>query len=496
MVATAPRFFKFMTRFSKIDILLGAVICAAALLTFLQTANFPFVPFTDAICFLPQAVKFAQGEGLRNVYQFTYLPDGAFVWHGFLLPLVLGGVFGTDTYIKVSFALAVLNAANVLLLGAALVRFTTDWKPIFRWIFLTLCLLTQVGFLQGVLGRPEMLSSLLITCGLLAWTFRPSFAVYMILGFLTGLLAVTSPAPAVFAAGFLAAAVLLREERIAAVLKVGTILAVAALAAIALAFQFYPYSLAQWVWGLQQHANAVLKDTAGPLTLNLLLQRFVIFSGRFASGLVFASIWIIAVMFVWRTRRERPVYSYMATVIVFLVGLAVLRMAFHGHFYYLLCLFPLAVGLAAAALRTGNPYGPMLRFGLLAMLALSSLDPLLLQAGRLLGYTGLPLPEARRLFAEDFKDMPGKVAVSMDLAALADKTDRLEVLYNYVPPCEEPDTDWLVAQQYCFFYAEPPTYANFKLVNNRFAAKQKLPGRLSQWFGVNGYGYAVYERVR
>jgi hypothetical protein len=84
----------------------------------------------------------------------------------------------------------------------------------------------------------------------------------------------------------------------------------------------------------------------------------------------------------------------------------------------------------------------------------------------------------------------------MDLAALSDTTDRLEVLYNYVPPCEEPDTDWLVAQQYCFFYAEPPTYANFKLVSNRFAAKRKLPGRLSQWFGVNGYGYAVYERVR
>lgn len=485
-----------MARCTRIDVLLGAVIAAAAFFTFIQTANFPFVPFTDAICFLPQAVKFAQGEGLRNVYQFTYIPDGAFIWHGFLFPLVLGGVFGTDTYIKVSFALAFFNAANVLLLGVALVRFASDWKPIFRWIFITLCLLTQVGFLQGVLGRPETLSSLLIACGLLAWSFGPSVVVYIFLGLLTGFLAVTSPAPAVFAAGFLVAAVLVREERIAAVLKIGVILAVASLAAIALAFQFYPYSLAQWVWGLQQHANAVLKDTTEPLALNFLLQRFVIFSGRFASGLVFASIWVVAVMYVWRAGRQRPVQSYIAIAIVLLVGLAVMRTALQGQFYYLLCLFPLAAGVAAVALHTGNACGPVLRFGLLAMLALSSLDPLLLQAGRLLGYTGLPLPEARRLFAEDFKDMAGKVAVSMDLAALADNTDRLEVLYNYVPPCEEPHTDWLVAQQYCFFYAEPPTYANFKLVSNRFAAKQKLPGRLSQWFGVNGYGYAVYERVR
>jgi hypothetical protein len=486
-----------MARFTRIDILLGSVICAAALFAFIQAAAFPFVPFTDAVCFLPQAVKFAQGEGLRNVYMLTYLPDGAFVWHGFLFPLVLGGVFGTDTYIKVSFALAFLNAANVLILGAALVRFTSVWKPILRWTFVTLCVLTQVGFLQGVLGRPESLSSLLIACGLLAWTFRPSLAVYIILGLLTGLLAVTSPVPAVFAASFLVAAVLLREERIGAVLKVGAVLGVAALAAIALAFLFYPYSLAQWIWGLQQHAaSAGFNYPPESLTLNLLLQRFVIVTGRFACGLVFASICVVAVTYVWSARRQRSVHSYIAIAIVLLVGLAVMRMAYIGTFYYLLCLFPLAAGVAAVALHTGNACGPVLRFGLLAMLALSSLDPLLLQAGRLLGYTGLPLPEARRLFAEDLKDMPGKVAVSMDLAALSDKTDRLEVLYNYVPPCEEPDTDWLVAQQYCFFYAEPPTYANFKLVKNRFAAKQKLPGRLSQWFGVNGYGYAVYERVR
>jgi xanthosine utilization system XapX-like protein len=485
-----------MMRFAKTDMLLGVMICAAAFLTYIHTVNFPFVPFTDAIWFLPQGIKFAQGEGLRNVYQATYLPDGAYVWHGFLLPLVLGGVFGTDTYIKVTFALAVLNAVNVVLLGAALVRLTSDWKLSSRLLFVIACLLTQVGFLQGVLGRPETLSSLLITCGLLAWSFRPTVAVYVALGVLTGLLAVTSPAPAVFAAGFLVGAILVREKRIAEVFKIGAILTMAALAAIAVAFWFYPYSLGQWIWGLQQHANTVIKDSDGPVTMNLLLQRFVISSGRFGSGLVFAFCWAMALRLVWSIRRERPLHCVLVAVVVLLVSLALLRMAFNGQFYYLLCLFPLAAGVAAVALHARSAPAPLLRFGLLLALALSSLDPLLLQAGRFFGYTGLPLPEARRLFAEDFRDMPGKVAVSMDLAVLSDTTDRLEVLYKYVPPCEEPDTDWLVTQQYCFFYAEPPNYANFKLVKNRFAAKQKLPGRLSQWFGVNGYGYAVYERVR
>jgi len=483
-------------RFVKTDFLLGAVACAAAVLTYVQTVNFPFVPFTDAICFLPQAVKFAQGEGLRNVYTFTYLPDGAYVWHGFLFPLVLGGVFGTDTYIKVTIGLAVLNALNVLLLAAALVRLTSYWKPALRLVFLVVCLLTQVGFLQGVLGRPETLSSLLISGGLLAWSCRPSSAVYIVLGVLAGLLAVTSPAPAVFAAGCLVAALFVGERRPAEVLKIGAILAITALATITVAFRSYPYSLNQWIWGMQQHANTVIKDLPGPLTLRLVLRSFVISSGHFASGLVLACGWVLAVRVVWNIRRKRPVSCYVLIGLVSLLGLAVARMALRGHFYYLLCLFPVAAGIAAVALGARNVCSIALKICVLLVLALSSLDSLLLQGGRLLGYTGLQLPEARRLFAEDLKDMPGKVAVSMDLAVLSDTTERLQVLYDYVPPCKEPDADWLVVQQYCFFYSEPPTYANFRIVKNRFFPKQKLPGRFSQWFGVNGYGYAVYERVR
>ncbi len=103
-----------MMRFAKTNILLGVMICGAAFLTCLQTVNFPFVPFTDAICFLPQAVKFAQGEGLRNVYVFDYLPDGAFIWHGFLFPIILGGLFKTDTYAKVSVVLAIMNSVCCL----------------------------------------------------------------------------------------------------------------------------------------------------------------------------------------------------------------------------------------------------------------------------------------------------------------------------------------------------------------------------------------------
>lgn len=92
--------------------------------------------------------------------------------------------------------------------------------------------------------------------------------------------------------------------------------------------------------------------------------------------------------------------------------------------------------------------------------------------------------------------MPGRVAISMDLAVLTDRTERLQVIYDYVPKCDEPETDWLVVQQYSFFYNAPPDYEKFQLEKNRFVEQTKFQGRIAQWFGVNGYGYAIYKRKR
>jgi hypothetical protein len=482
----------------KIDtsrLLLGASVVCVALLTYLQTANFPFVPFTDAICFLPQAVKFAQGEGLRNIYTFTYLPDGAFVWHGFLLPLVLGGFFVTDTYIKVTIALGLMNALNILLLGAAMFRLTPKWAWPARIFIILACSLAQAGFLQGVLGRPETLSSLLISAGLLAWSCKPRFLVYGIMGILGGLSAVTSPAPTLYAAGCLGLGLLVREERLLALFKAGGIMFAAGLLAISLAFWFYPYNFEQWIWGLQQHANAVIKAPSAPLTLNLILQRFFIATGRFGMGFIFVCCFVIAIRLVWQMKKSRFMLRVLLVWIVIFLFLAILHTAYMGQFYYTLSLFPIASGLICAVheLR-GRTFRQMLKICVLFSICLSAIDPLLLQAGRILGYQSLQLPEARVLFSKDLGEMPGQVGVSMDLVVLSDRTERLDAVYRYMPLCEMLKADWLVVQQHSFFYSEPPSYEKFQLVKNRFVSIQKMPGRLSQWFGVNGYGYAIYKK--
>ena len=160
-------------------------------------------------------------------------------------------------------------------------------------------------------------------------------------------------------------------------------------------------------------------------------------------------------------------------------------------------MFPIAIGCAAVFLNEKNTLFKLsVKLCISISLVLSSLDPILLQAGAILGYRSLPLVEAREMFARDFEMMPGRVAISMDLAVLTDRTERLQVIYDYVPKCDEPETDWLVVQQYSFFYNAPPDYEKFQLEKNRFVEQTKFQGRIAQWFGVNGYGYAIYKRKR
>lgn len=470
------------------------IVFLAGALAYIQSVNFPFVPFTDAICFLPQAVMFAQGEGFRNVYQFNYLPDGGFIWHGFLFPMVLGGLFKTDTYLKVSLTIAVLNTINILLLAVTLLRFTSKWSPLPKLLFLAVALLTQIGFLQGLLGRPESLTSLLLGWGILLWSFKPSLTLYSIIGCIVGLLAVTSPIPAIYASAFFIIGIVFRENLSSRLIRILLLVAAGALLAMALSFLFYPYSIEQWFWGMKQHANNVIKDPSGN-NFALIVRQFFISSGRFMMGFVFAGCWAAAAYLVLRSNKGNLSIRMLLFLLLALVGILIFRISIKIQYYYIICLFPVAIVCAAVFLSDNNTLFKLsLKICICLSLILSSLDPILLQVGAMLGCRSLPLVDARKMFADDLEMMTGRVTISMDLIVLADRTERLQVLYDYVPKCNEPETDWLVVQQYCFFYDDPPDYQNFYLVENRFVKKNKLPGRLAQWFGVNGYGYAIYKR--
>lgn len=462
---------------------------------YFRTSGFPFVPFTDAICFLPQSVSYAQGEGLRNIYCFTYIPDGAFIWHGFLFSLLIG-LFKVDTYDKVSILLALMNAANVAILAFALARLTCAWKSRTRLFFLSSGLIVQAGYLQGLLGRPESLSSLLVSMGVLMWTFKPNLWFSCFMGSVIGLLAVTSPVTAVSAGICFIIGSMIRFRNLPGFLLNGLLAAVGAVLSILVALYFYPYTWAQWLWGLRIHSGSVIRDSLP--TLPVIIRQYFINSGQFMMGLVFLSTLMCGALIILRVNQTNRKTLVFLLSFLGLFGLFVLYYSHSSGYYTMLCLLPLGLAVAALALRpelAGFGRIPkILKISFFLSLSAASLDPILLQIGYFMGHGGLPMNQARRFFAEDERWMTGEVTVSMDLALLTDNIERVHVIYDYVPPCHEPLTQWLVIQQYCFFYEEPPTYEKYYLVKNRFCNVKKWPGRLSQWFGANGYGYAIYKK--
>jgi hypothetical protein len=278
----------------------------------------------------------------------------------------------------------------------------------------------------------------------------------------------------------------------------GIFVILGAVAAVSVGFTFYPYSIAQWLWGLEQHASAVVYVREGWLNLDQLLRAYVISTGRLMMGGIFLVVVALTIYHLWRTQEARKVQKFGSIGLVVCVAALAVRFTTISGFYNMLCLFPIGVAVAASTLGTQsyslNTVGKLLKNCFFACLLISTADPLLLQLGSLLGYKGMPLLEARRLFSNDMKTMPGDITLSMDLAVLSDRTDRLQTIYKYVPPCEEPDTPWLVVQQFSYSYSEPPSYTSYRLVKNRFVDIKKMPGRLQQWFGAPGYGYAIYKK--
>ena len=477
-------------------LILIVLFCAA--LVYFQSAYFPFVPFTDAICFLPQAVNFAQGDGLRNVYTFNYISDGAYIWHGFLFPLILGGVFKASNYEKVTLALAVINFLNVVILGGALMRMTSKIPCAKRSLFLIACLLAQVGFLQGVIGRPETLSSLLISIGLLIWSYGVSNLICIFLGLITGLLAVTSPLSMVSAGLCLAIAIAYRTKwNFKTLAKYGFIPVFTAIAVYS-SFLFYPYTFEQWLWGLEKHASSVIRKGNEWMNVAWILRHYFVSTGRLMMGGIFFCCICAAVFMVSSSKNHKLWQKWGINTLIILFFVFILRYSYASGFYTMLCIFPIGAGVLARFIAMQKTrwlkFSTILKFSALIFLSISCFDPLLLQIGRHLGYRSLSLQEARSVFLEDLKQMPGEITISMDLAVLSDSTSNLKVIYDYVPPCKEPNSRWFVLQQYSFFYTAPPQYENYSLVKNRFVEINALSGRLSQWFGVNGYGYAIYER--
>lgn len=485
------------------ELFIRLILAAAlALATFVSTNEFFGGLGGDAMFFLPQVVKYANGLGLVNPqYELTLsysdAHDGRHIWHGFAYQLFLGGLFVPTTYHSLSFAMAITNALAVFVMVVALGDACQGIQNRFlRFFVLFLAGCVAVGFIMGLQGRPEIFFYLIIPLGYLLsrssnlWIQAAGGAA------VTALAAMTSPLSGLMA-GLTLAVLWTARYSIGITLVRQIMTAVLVMAAvIMMLFLIYPYSPSEWFHGVLKHRGP-LKD----FDLIGHWRSYIIFTGR----LFFAPIVLIgflsALLLIWKERDRSFAAKITPTGINIILFFLSLYLSIFSGWYVLGSLAPAALLCTLFLIGILDKYSSRFQATFLScfifVFGLSALDPFLKIIAEFDGCRGLSLSAARSHIASVFGSSISDVAFSKSLFVLSDQTNNIDILPHEGFAMGDKilsQRRWAVIQQANSGFVVPPSYRNYRLVVNAFQSCKPGPGRLEQWFGPKGMGFAIYER--
>ncbi|RKR82252.1 hypothetical protein BDD43_2428 [Mucilaginibacter gracilis] len=452
----------------------------------------------DAMFFLPQIVSYANGHGLRNVYYLhtiSYSPfhDGRYIWHGFLFQVIFGRILPVSTYTKLASVCSILNVFSILLLALSVRKHIAALPTKLGALVLFLILLTAGGFLIGLQGRPETLSTLLFSCGLYAVSIKNQNIQSIILGILLGFALVTSPVPAVLV-GLIVLTFWIVQFEISLRLIYNCLIALIGFAlAVTIAFIFYPYKLNELISGIIQHRN-----TLHSINFTENWRSWFIYTGHFFIMGILITAFVTGSVFI-RLCFSKMILKVLAVCGVIGILICILYFSSVSGWYVVGSMVPVLIMIIIVFLKQNHISNRKNNFALtivLLIFAISSLDIILISCARLTGYSGLSLNEARLSLSRDIPSRSG-IAFSKSLFILTENTNN-----NQVMAYEEYDMGnllktelpYAVIQQSHEGRDSPPIYLNYDLYINRFTHSKIAKGRLGQWFQPAGFGYAVYRK--
>lgn len=454
---------------------------AVIALSLLAFGAFVFpVPSGDSQAFVPPALTFEAGGGLRNpvsglARQLDPTGQARYLQYPPVFPLTLSALMASPTPRAAFLAIAGLNTANVLLCSLLFARAGRGW------LAPAVALLGIATLLTGQqTGRPESLATLWVLLAAHVHLALPPERSWLPVGLLIGLLAATQPT-----AGLLLG--LLAALAFAAWLPTGRALAVTAgtlavsLATFAGLLAAGPFGLVETLEGLRQHGGAVAgRASAGSLVTYWIANPgatfyavpFLLLAGLLAwkarrggaairSRLLFAVALLPLLAVVWRTGVQVPELSYSALCFAPLVFAGNLRLAEDAR-----------LPRPAMVLAHGVTAAGYLRFLALFGLFLTQ---------------GTPLDEARAAFRRIPPDL--RVAVTPSLWVGSEEYERMTVF----PLAEGPPAAGAVLVQQSYTgWTSPPALPGYRLAENHFVPRPGLLLGVRIASTVPGYGYALY----
>jgi len=221
------------------------------------TIGFPHPSDGDSVFYLPPMLNYEKsGHLFTTFYGVNYSPaqDGRFIWHGFLFQMVGSLLMPEPTYEGVSWAQFFLQA--ITLLSAGLLIFSD--RPVDGMAAVVRLVLPMVlaTWLQGFLGRPDLMVCTWTMLGTLwyCWAKNPRGKI-VAAGVTIGLVAATSPLPALFLA-LIVLGVYAVKVHWPECLRLCATAAIVALLVFAATFLFYPFDFGQWLHGIIAQAQA------------------------------------------------------------------------------------------------------------------------------------------------------------------------------------------------------------------------------------------------
>jgi hypothetical protein len=468
---------------------------------FVQAASMYPVLDGDSISFLPSALTFRQSGMLVNaIYSDAKIWDpagiGRLVHHGFMFQIVLGSVIPESTYASVRLALAALLSAGLLLSARLFRRALCPSNGAFGpWdvCLAGMAIMTVASVAGGFDGRPELLVMLTAVLAAELILLTKHQRSEWIIGPAMGLIAATSPVPAMLFISFFGIHVARHHIAKESVKIMGLTLGIAAVVFMLL-FLLYPYPPQDWLMGMVTHSHQLMARKS---------------HGNFARwwflspdcpliGLVFLC-GVFYVLLNWRQWYGQVRSKTCFWLAILSVGAVLWAFVLKSgeRYYNLTPLTPLALGLllrgfkALPQLKERRPWAAT---GLQMLIVLSLLGgtvgflrPMILFPGFL--KHAVPYQEARSQLNRLRSKEQGRIGITSGFFSLTEDYSRIEVLGAEKSP------RWIMLQQVNTRSSTPPELPGYRLVENRFSLVQPriLGVRLAS--SPRGYNYAVYERV-
>ncbi|MFN5953962.1 MAG: hypothetical protein ACK6A9_16515 [Dolichospermum sp.] len=286
------------------------------------------IPGGDAEAFIPAAVSYSSGFGLKNIiYPLSFATDienqGRFCQYPPLFPWLVGFLMFHPTTESAFFILGIFSLISICLFVLLLIKIIKSVKTHIEYdsaIIASLMIFSYSGMILPMSGRPELLASIFLLLGAVIFAYSKNKIGSVLIGIIIGLLGATHIAGAIISIVIL----LLAQAYRFSCIKTVQFMLISSLVALVTAFTIIalsPNGLIDTLIGIRLHSKMQLERTD---TGFFLILKYWIFG---ESGFFFGPIIIFSLLFF--TFKSISVYIKNNTTIIYWMCLLTLAYLFY-----------------------------------------------------------------------------------------------------------------------------------------------------------------------